>query len=219
MNLQEYISRDKISISKLASIKQIIDLFEQVPYTHLPIVDNHKLIGTVAKEDLHNLTSPHKSLAEHGYLIECFFSKAEDTLLELFSNFAINNSNMMPVLDSDLNYNGYFDLNDLLDCFADTYFLHSEGSILLLEKATSDYSMSEIVQIVETNQSEVLGCFISYKNEEKTQVVLKTNQENINEIIQSFRRYEYTIINDLSDDSYLESLKKRSEYFIKYLNI
>ena len=43
--------------------------------------------------------------------------------------------------------------------------------------------------------------------------------EDINEIIQTFRRYNYTVISEHKDDFYLQDLKERSDYLQKYLNM
>ena len=82
-----------------------------------------------------------------------------------------------------------------------------------------DYSISEIAQIAETNNAQLLGIHISKKTEQATQITIKVNTENINEIIQSYRRYAYNVISNHKDDSYLEDLKNRSNYLQKYLSI
>ena len=219
MELINYISKDKIAVSNQKTIKQILKIFSKISYSHIPVIDGEKLVGNIAKEDLTSIENKDQKLAELEYLYEFFFAKQEDTLLEVFSNFAVNNTNLLPIVDKKNEYFGYLDLNDTLDCFADTHFLSTEGNILLLEKNSIEYSMSEICQIVESNNSQILGSFISEQNEEHTQITLKVKSGSINELIQSFRRYDYAILNTLTEDSYLESLKKRSEYFIKYLNI
>lgn len=219
MDLINYISQDKILVDNQKTIENILTVFNDIPYTHIPIIHNQKLIALVSKEDLNTIEDKTQKLENLEYLFESFFAKQEETLLEIISNFAINNTNILPVIDNENNYIGYFDLNDVLDCFADTDFLNNEGSILLLQKSINEYAMSEICQIVESNSNSVLGCFVSKKTEDFVQVTLKVHHININELVQSFRRYNYNIINTLIEDSYLESLKKRSEYFIKYLNI
>ena len=40
-----------------------------------------------------------------------------------------------------------------------------------------------------------------------------------NNIIQTFRRYNYEIISEHQEDNYINNLKERSEYLDKYLNI
>jgi hypothetical protein len=51
------------------------------------------------------------------------------------------------------------------------------------------------------------------------QVTLKIGNTGLNETIQTFRRYSYTIVSGHEEDSYIESLKERSDYLSKYLSI
>jgi hypothetical protein len=89
----------------------------------------------------------------------------------------------------------------------------------VVEKPTADYSMSQITQIVESNNGKLLGVFVSEANAEKVQVTIKTTLGAMNEIIQSFRRYNYEIVSEHHEDNYLNTLKERSEYLDKYLNM
>ena len=41
----------------------------------------------------------------------------------------------------------------------------------------------------------------------------------MNDIIQSFRRYNYEIVSEHYEDIYINTLKERSDYLDKYLNI
>ena len=47
----------------------------------------------------------------------------------------------------------------------------------------------------------------------------KITAENLNEITQTFRRYNYTILYGNADDLFMEDLKQRSNYLDKYLNV
>ena len=61
--------------------------------------------------------------------------------------------------------------------------------------------------------------FISEATNEKVQITIKITLGSINEIIQTFRRYNYEIVSEHQEDDYLNTLKERSEYLDKYLNI
>ena len=50
-------------------------------------------------------------------------------------------------------------------------------------------------------------------------ISLKFSSQDVNEIIQSFRRYDYKVLSDHKEDFYLEDLKDRNDYLRKYLNI
>ena len=90
---------------------------------------------------------------------------------------------------------------------------------LSLEKGIHDYSFSEISQIVESNDAKLLGAFISKMDGDLVQVTVKIGNASLNEVIQTFRRYSYNIVSGHEDDSYIESLKDRSQYLDKYLNM
>jgi hypothetical protein len=48
---------------------------------------------------------------------------------------------------------------------------------------------------------------------------LKITLGAMNEIIQTFRRYNYEIISEHQEDNYINNLKERSDYLDKHLNI
>ena len=79
--------------------------------------------------------------------------------------------------------------------------------------------MSEISQIIETNNGKVLGAFVSKIENDLAQITIKIGQASLNEVIQSFRRYSYNILSETEDDLFVESLKERSGYLNKYLNM
>ena len=72
---------------------------------------------------------------------------------------------------------------------------------------------------MESNDGKLLGAFVSKINTDIVQVTLKIGNTGLNNIIQTFRRYSYNIISGHEEDSYIESLKERSDYLNKYLNM
>ena len=93
------------------------------------------------------------------------------------------------------------------------------GLAIVVQKHYLDYSISEIAQIVETNNCKLLGVFVSEMKNQTAQITMKASAGNINEIIQTFRRFGYEIISEHNQDSYLNELKDRSAYLDKFLNI
>ena len=110
-------------------------------------------------------------------------------------------------------------MTEVISLFGESPFFSEPGGVLVVEKGINDYSFSEISQIVESNNGKLLGAFVSKMQPDLVQVTLKIGNTGLNEIIQTFRRYNYSIISGHEDDSYLESLKERSDYLDRYLNI
>tara|TARA_R110001592_G_scaffold81738_8_gene242526 strand:+ start:1748 stop:2407 length:660 start_codon:yes stop_codon:yes gene_type:complete len=219
MNTTDYILKDITAIRLNDSIRSAQNLFKNFPLTHFPVVENDKLLGSFAEEDAQTIENKEDFLENYTYLLNPFFADEKATIIELIKIFADNNASIIPVLNADKNYIGYYDLSDILEAFSTSPFMLEESEILIIEKLENDYSMSEVVQIVETNGGKITGIYVSEKLDDIVQLTLKIVSDEINEIMQTFRRYDYKIISTHQNDLYLEDLKNRSEYLQKYLEM
>jgi len=219
MIINDYILKEIKPLTSKNTVKEARNLCRNLPVTHVLIVEENRLIGCFSESDIQTLEDKSKTLSSISYLLNHFHATKETTLLELIKLFADNNCNVISVLDKKQNYLGYYELSDVLDVFTDSPFLYHENETLIVEKDVKDFSMSEVAQIVETNKGVLKGMFISSETTQKVQVNLQIVSEEINEIIQTFRRYEYHVVTVHEDDFYLEDLKNRSEYLQKYLDI
>jgi CBS domain-containing protein len=219
MNLNEYILNEIKVLSLQSSIKSAQKLCKGFPITHIPIVENSQLIGCITESDAQTIEDVNAPISEYAHLIDFFFATENTTTLDLIKLFADNDCNIMPVLNKDKQYLGYFELNDILDVFSSSPFLYNNGVVIVAEKLNKDFSTSEVNQIVESNGGKVLGFYISSEISDATQITIKISSDDINEIIQTFRRYDYNIISQHEDDFYLQDLKDRSDYLQKYLDM
>ena len=219
METSPYILKEFKAFSLETTVNEIKTFFNETTYSHFPIVKDNILIGLISETDVEGLDENDKEIGYFQYLYTIFFTEESDNLFEIIAVFASNETNVIPVIDAQKKYIGYFDLIDILHIYNETPFLHNEGIVLLLEKETRDISFSEICQIVESSGGKLLGLFITESSETSVKVSLKFSSQDVNEIIQSFRRYEYKVLSNHEEDFYLEELKERSNYLQKYLNI
>ncbi len=218
MNLHDCINNEVTPLLLTDLVEEAKDLFKKLTYTHIPIVKNGNLMGMVSECDVQGFES-NKVLSDYTYAIDSFAVSKEAHWLDVLEKFAQNEANVMPVLDKYGTYKGYYELSEVLSLFSETPFLSEPGGELVVEKGLKDYSLSEVAQIVESNNAKLLGAFISSMNEDLVQITLKVAGEGLNEIIQTFRRYSYNIVSGNEDDVLLKELQERSEYLKKYLDI
>ena len=218
MNLHEYIINDVKPLGLSSSVGEAQNIFNELTYSHIPVCNDNQLIGCITETDIHCFDS-NLTLEDISYTIELFFSKSKASWLEILESCGRHASNIIPVLDDQDNYLGYYELTDIISIFNETPFVREPGGIITVAKGMSDYSFSEISQIVESNDAKLLGAFVSSIENDIVQITLKINNSTFSEIIQTFRRYKYNIISAHEEDNYLESLKDRSNYLNKYLNI
>ena len=218
MQLQDFVINDIKPLKITDKIGDLQMLFNQLTYSHIPIQNEGVYMGCVSETDVHCFDSA-ITISDCSHTIEGFFVRSTTNWLDVLEAFAQNDSNIMPVLDEKNSYLGYYELNDIIHLFNETPFFAEPGGILIVEKGIHDYSFSEISQIVESNDAKLLGAFISKMGSDLVQITLKIGNTSLNEIIQTFRRYSYNIVSGHEEDSYIESLKDRSQYLDKYLNI
>jgi CBS domain containing-hemolysin-like protein len=216
--ISNYITNDYKAISVDQTIAEVQDFFEEINFSHFPVLDNTIYIGSISKEDLETFDAD-KKIADYKYTLEGFFARKNMIWLDVLEVFAKNHTNIVPVLDENNQYLGFYEMEEIIKFFHDTPFMKEKGGIIIVKKGILDYSMSQITQIVESNNGKILGVFVSNIDVSTIEISIKISLGNINEIVQSFRRYEYEILSEHQEDDYLNILKERSEYLEKYLSI
>ena len=216
--LSDYINNDFKAIESSENIAKVQDFFAEINFSHFPIIEENIYIGCIGADDVDNFDTD-KKVANYRYALEGFFARTSMIWIDVMEVFARNHTNIMPVLDEENRYVGYYEINDVINFFTETPFLKELGNIIIIEKPVADYSMAQITQIIESNNGKLLGAFISSSTFDKIQITVKIGLGTINEILQTFRRYDYEIISNHDEDNYLTNLKERSDYLDKYLNI
>jgi predicted transcriptional regulator len=216
--LSDYINNDFKAIESSENIANVQDFFTKINFSHFPIIEENIYIGCIGADDVDNFDID-KKVANYRYALEGFFARTSMIWIDVMEVFVRNHTNIMPVLDEENRYVGYYEINDVINFFTETPFLKELGNIIIIEKPVADYSMAQITQIIESNNGKLLGAFISSSTFDKIQITVKIGLGTINEILQTFRRYDYEIISNHNEDNYLTNLKERSNYLDKYLNI
>ena len=199
-------------------LENLVQFFMENTYSHIAIVDENKFLGVFNENDLESFEVD-KKIEDYRYNLVSFFVGKDTSWLEVLETFARNEANLVPVLGDKEEVLGYFDIIDVVSVFTNTPFFAEPGGILVVAKGIKDYSFSEIVQIVESNNSKFIGGFISELRDELVQITIKISTNNMNDVVQTFRRYNYNILFGNIDDQFIDDLKQRSDYLDKYLNV
>lgn len=201
-----------------APLKGVIQFFEKTTHSHIAITEKGAYLGVLSEND-QACFEPDKAIAACREELEHFFVTKNTVWLEVLELFSRHETNILPVLDENRAIVGYYTLEDIVDLFIDTPFCKEPGAILVVAVGVKDYSFSEVAQIVEGNNARLLGAFITDSQNDVVQITLKIGTQNLNEVMQTFRRYNYAIVFGNSDDQFMENLKQRSDYLDKYLNM
>jgi len=216
--ITDYINNDFKAIKSSDSIESVMDFFEESRFSHFPVVEEGVYIGCISSEEVETYDSS-KKISDYSYSLKGFYVRTNLFWIDVLEVFSRNNTTVIPVLDEENNYVGYYEITEVIRNFYDTPFVKDFGGVIIVEKSILDFTMSQVVQIVESNGGKILGLYVSNTTPDKVQVTIKIVLGGMNEILQSFRRYEYDIISEHKEDIFLNDLKDRSAYLDKYLNI
>jgi CBS domain-containing protein len=213
------ILKDIKAFTHQTRIIEVKEMFQETTFSHFPVVDDGLLIGLIAAADVQIMENNEKCLGDFNHLLTTFYALEKNNLLEIFNVFAANETNVVPVVNNQREYLGYFELINVLHIYNDTPFIHHHGEVILVEKEARDYSFSQICQIIESNNGKLLGIFVADSNSATVKVLIKFTAQEVNEVFRALRRYNYIILTSHDSDLYLEELQERSNYLQKFLDI
>jgi acetoin utilization protein AcuB len=186
---------------------------------HLPIVSEKKLIGVLSEQDIFDNPIDDEIGTYHLILQNPRVSNT-DHLFEIMRLMAENNLTAIPVVDQNDEYLGVITQESLIHFYATSFSFAEPGGILVLELNRSNYSLSEISRLVESENAQILSSFITSKpDSEEVLVTLKLNRTDLNRIQATLERFDYEIYAAYTEVEYLDALKERYDSLINYLNV
>lgn len=199
---------------------QAISWMEIFRISHLPIVNDREFLGLISDKDIYDLNMAEEPIGNHSLSLFSPYVFDDQHIYEVIELASRLELSVIPVLDHSNNYLGLITLYDLVEHFAELSALKHPGAILVLEVSQNDYSLTEISQIVESNDAKILSLYISSEeNTTQMDVTLKINRIDLSAIIRTFERYEYNIkASYMKDDEADRLYQDRFDSFMRYLN-
>jgi acetoin utilization protein AcuB len=186
---------------------------------HLPVVENEKLLGIIAEDDIFHFNTEFE-IGSYGMHLARPFVKENDHLYEVMQKMASFRLSIVPIMGENEDYLGCITLEDLLLAFAESTSVTEPGSIIVIEAMQHDYSFSEIGRIVESEGAIVLSSFTRMNNEDGlVEITLKVNTMEISRIIATLARFDYNIKGAFSESDYVEELQERYDSLMSYLSV
>lgn len=189
--------------------------------SHLPIVENNEYLGLISDADIFDMNNPEIPVMQHTLSLQRPFVKDYQHIYEVVDLASKHKLTVIPVLDNDEQYKGLITVSDLAHEFSHLMSTQNPGGIIVLDLKTNDYSLSEIAQIIEGNDTKILSLYVRTKKpDDQVEITIKVNKTDISAVIQTFERYSYKIKEIHSENSEVDSsLKERLDAFLKYLSI
>ena len=220
MIVKEIISETIPCLKPSDTVSKALNWMETFKITHLPIVLNDDYLGLISETDLLDIDN-NKPIIDNKLIINDFSIIENQHIYNAINIISDNKLSLLPVLNIDNKYIGYIVLQDLLIALKKITSIEEIGSVVILEIAQNDYTLTEIANIVESENIKIISLHTT--TDTKTQnlnITLKFNTDEVLPIIKSLERYNYNIKavfsnNKQSDEFYNDRLDE----LLFYLNI
>lgn len=202
------------------SVAKALQLVSDFKLTHLPVVSDNKFLGLISEDDLLDVDEP-KSVIET--LQESFIQAAVlDTAHFLIAvNCSIQfDTNVVPVINAENDFSGVISTTDLLKALGNFSGANEIGGIIVMEMERSQFAISEISRIVESNDCTILHLnTIVHPETGMLTVTIHINKREIATVVSTFERYDYHISYYFGIQHFENEIESNYRNFMHYLDI
>jgi predicted transcriptional regulator len=186
----------------------------------LPVVQDDKYLGLVEENELLDVEDDGKPLGELGLSWNRVAIGEDEHLLSVLRLWKKQRLSVVPVVKTDGELLGVITASELLLALDDYTGADEPGGLIVLNVEPRNFSLSEIGRLVESNDATVVH--VATQKDHATgmlTVTIKLNRNDIQDILATFQRYEYTIETYFGDNLSEDDLRSNYAHLMNYLNI
>ncbi len=202
------------------SISKALQLINDFRVTHLPVVAEDKYLGLVSEDDLLDVEEEKGTIEFlQSNFIACNVKENEHFLNAVKCSNEFETT-VVPVINDEKELVGVITVTDLLKALGDFSGANEIGGIIVMEMERSQFAISEISRIVESNDATILHLNTTIQPDTGLLTVsLHLNKKEIAAIVSSFERYEYDIIYYFGDEKFENEIHSNYRHLMSYLTI
>ncbi len=202
------------------SVSKALQLISDFRITHLPVVSEDKYLGLISEEDLLDVIDEKGTIE---FLQDNFITSAVKENEHFLNAVKYGNqfdTTIVPVINEEKELVGVITATDLLKSLGDFSGANEIGGIIVMEMERSQFSISEISRIVESNDATVLHLNTTiHAVTGLLTVSLHINKKEIAAIVSAFERYDYDIIYYFGDEKFENEIHSNYRHLMSYLDI
>lgn len=219
MLAKDLITDDVFTLRTSDTAQYAMKMMEELKLSHLPIVNNVEYLGLISENDIFSLNKPKEHIGNHPLSLKNAFVNHFQHIFDVMTVVSEYKLSLLPVVDEKNRFLGAIRLTELLSAYTNAACIENPGGIIILELNENDYSLTQISQIIESNDARILNCYITtHPHSTKIHVTIKTNKIDITPVLQTFERYAYLVIASYSEE-FTNSVQDRYDSLMNYLNV
>lgn len=202
------------------SVSKALRLVTDFRVTHLPVVENDKFLGLISEDDLldqEESKMPIELMQENFVHVSV---RDNEHFLNAVTCSNQVDSNVVAVINEEKELMGVITTSDLLKTIGNFAGTNEIGGIIVLEMERSQFAISEISRIVESNDATILHLNTTVHAETgMLTVTIHLNKKEISAIVATFERYEFDVIYYFGNENFENEIHSNYRHLMNYLDI
>lgn len=194
---------------------------EEIRTDSLPVTDQGRFLGFIGDEVIFELNNPDQLIGSIELESGACWVYSDKHIYDVLRVASENQSNLVAVLDRENTYIGVVTLEDAIAAFADSLSIKSQGSVLILSMNMTDYHLSEISRLVESENTKILSSFITSDplDDNKIKLTLKLDKPDLRHVKATLERFGYRVIDHFQEETGISSEEDRIGNLLRFLDI
>lgn len=202
------------------TVGKALQLIDDHKVSHLAVISQEKYLGLISEAELLGAANKKTQIQLLQDEFINVFVKDNDHFLKAVNITNEYQTSMVPVVNNEMEFIGSISGQDLLNSLGNFSGAKEIGGIIVLEMKRSQFSISEISRIVESNEAIVSHLNTTVHPETGLlTVTIKLNKKDLSMIVAAFERYEYDVIYYFGEEKFENEIQSNYLHLMNYLDI
>jgi acetoin utilization protein AcuB len=200
-------------------VSKALGLLQDFHLANLAVVTNDTFLGLISESDLLDVDSSNTIETLQESFVHAFVPASDHFLRAVHVSIQYDTT-IVPVINSNSEFEGSITVSDLLKTLGNFSGAGEIGGLIVLEMNRAQFAISEISRIVESNNCTILHLNTTTdSNTGLLTVTIHTNKKEIDSVIATFERYDYTVVYSYGSEKSSDEINTNYQNLMSYLSI
>lgn len=190
--------------------------------SNIPIVEptTRKNVGHILFDDISDIVDEQETISSLNFR-RPVYTFEDQHVFEVARQMLQHEVRLLPVVDSSETYLGVIEKKKVLEALSTMLNIATAGSTITVELPQADFTISELVHLIETEGAKILGLTVEQPSDlaESLRVSLKISHEDTSAVISSLQRHGYSTTTENRNDLMQVDLTSRADELLRYLDV
>ncbi len=222
MLIKKFTKNDIETLSTSSSVRKALEKMDQHEVNMYPVVaeDTGKLLGMVKRSSLERIEDGQAKL-EGMELQEGISVEEGKHIFEAIRLVLKHEVRMLAVVDAERKYQGLIRKQEIMEALSGLLNLSELGSILTIEMEQYDYTLTKLIELIETEGAKILGLAVETPTgqDNRFRVSIKLNTQKTGNVTATLRRFGYHVTTNTENDFSEIDYQARASELLHYIDM